>query len=211
MLLPRHSLFPPRGGERGKFSIMPQPRKLHPTFFARSVHVVAPELIGAILLFNGVGGRIVEVEAYHHSDPAAHSYRGRTARNAAMFGPPGHAYVYRSYGIHWCLNFVCEREGSASAVLIRALEPLEGLARMRRRRGLGDKRLLCAGPGRLAAALGISGAHDGLTLDLPPFELFAHTGKIAIAVGVRIGITEAVDQPWRYGLAGSRFLSKPFR
>src|SRR5213082_2691961 len=108
------------------------PKLLGRAFFARSVQVVAPDLIGATLLFRGAGGTIVEVEAYHHTDPAAHSYRGRTARNAVMFGPPGYAYVYRSYGIHWCLNFVCEEEDSASAVLIRALEPLQGLAKMRR-------------------------------------------------------------------------------
>src|SRR5438552_9559237 len=143
---------------------------LHKTFFARSVHQVAPDLIGATLKFNGVGGRIVEVEAYHHTDPAAHSFNGETERNAVMFGPPGYAYVYRSYGMHWCLNFVCERAGSASAVLIRALEPLEGLAKMRRRRGLADERLLCAGPGRLAEALGITRVHNGLPLDALPFE-----------------------------------------
>ncbi len=180
-------------------------------FFARSVHAVAPDLIGATFLFNGVGGRIVEVEAYHHTDPAAHSYGGPTERNAVMFGPPGFAYVYRSYGIHWCVNFVCEPAGSASAVLIRAIEPLAGLAIMRRRRGLLDERLLCAGPGRVCEALGVTRAHNGLPLDAPPFELRRRTGKVEIAVGPRIGITKAVDHPWRYGLAGSRFLSKPFR
>src|SRR5258708_27695760 len=127
-------------------------------FFDRSVHEVAPELIGATLLVGGVGGVIVEVEAYHHTDPAAHSYRGRTDRNAVMFGPAGHAYVYRSYGIHWCLNFVCEGEGSASAVLIRALKPVAGLAAMRRRRGTSDERRLCAGPGRLCEALAVTHA-----------------------------------------------------
>src|SRR5207302_5678301 len=149
-------------------------------FFSRSVHAVAPDLIGVTLLFKGAGGIIVEVEAYHQTDPAAHSFGGQTERNAIMFGPPGRAYVYRSYGIHWCLNFVCEREGSASAVLIRALQPTTGLAAMRRRRGLTDARLLCAGPGRLAEALGITRAHNGLALDAPPFELHARTEKAEI-------------------------------
>jgi len=180
-------------------------------FFTRSVHAVAPDLIGATFLFNGVGGRIVEVEAYHHTDPAAHSFGGRTERNAVMFGPPGFAYVYRSYGIHWCVNFVCEPEGSASAVLIRAIEPLEGIAKMRRRRRTRDERLLCAGPGRVCEALGITRAHNGLRLDAAPFELHRRTGKVEIAVGPRIGITKAIERPWRYGLEGSRFLSKPFR
>ncbi len=190
---------------------MPKPSLLRRDFFARSVHAVAPELIGAVLLFRGVGGRIVEVEAYHHTDPAAHSFNGRTERNAVMFGPPGFAYVYRSYGIHWCLNFVCEREGSASAVLIRALEPTHGIATMRRRRGLKDERLLCSGPGRLCEALGVTGAHSGLALDRPPFRLEPRPAPVEIAVGRRIGITKAVELPWRYGLDGSRFVSKPFK
>jgi DNA-3-methyladenine glycosylase len=185
--------------------------KLHRNFFDRSVHQVAPDLIGATLLVAGIGGTIVEVEAYHDTEPAAHSFNGRTERNAVMFGPPGHAYVYRSYGIHWCANFVCEREGSAGAVLIRALEPTRGLQTMRRRRGVADDRLLCAGPGRLCEALGVTHAHNGLALDRPPFELRARTNEVAIAVGLRIGITKAVELPWRYGLEGSRFLSKPFR
>src|SRR6266851_8404784 len=166
---------------------MPRPRRLHQDFFARSVHEVAPDLIGATLLLKGAGGIIVEVEAYHHTDPAAHSFGGRTERNAVMFGPPGFAYVYRSYGIHWCLNFVCEPEGSASAVLIRAVEPLEGLAKMRRRRGLTGERLLCSGPGRLAEAMGVTIAHSGLRLDRPPFELYAREKQPEIAAGVRIG------------------------
>ena len=187
------------------------PKRLTRAFFRRSVHEVAPDLIGATLLVNGVGGRLVEVEAYHHTDPAAHSYRGPTARNAVMFGPPGYAYIYRSYGIHWCLNFVCEPKGLASAVLIRALEPTDGLATMRRRRGLSDVRVLCAGPGRVCEALGITAAHNGLALDEPPFALFARTGEAEVIAGPRIGITKAAEKPWRYGLRGSAFLSKPFR
>jgi DNA-3-methyladenine glycosylase len=163
------------------------------------------------LLVEGIGGPIVEVEAYDHEDPAAHGYRGRTERNASMFGPPGHVYVYRSYGIHWCLNLVCEQEGSASAVLIRALEPRHELDEMRARRGLEDARLLCAGPGRLCQALGITGEHDGLPLDRPPFELLPREEEPEIAVGPRVGITKAAEQPWRYGLAGSRFLSRAMR
>ncbi len=190
---------------------MALPPKLRRSFFDRPVLKVAPDLIGATLLVNGVGGRIVEVEAYHHTDPAAHSYNGRTERNAVMFGPPGVAYVYRSYGIHWCLNFVCEEEGSASAVLIRALEPTAGIAAMRRRRGLADERALCSGPGKLCEALGVSHRDNGLPLDRPPFELRAREGTPEIAVGVRIGITKAVEHPWRFGLKGSRYLSKPFK
>jgi DNA-3-methyladenine glycosylase len=185
-------------------------KHLSRNFFRRSVHEVAPDLIGAVLLFNGVGGRIVELEAYDQTDPAAHSFRGPTPRNAVMFGPPGYAYVYRSYGIHWCLNFVCEPPGSAGAVLIRALEPTEGLTAMRRRRGVKDERLLCSGPGRLCEALRITAAHNGLALDAPPFALFARIGTVEVVVGPRIGITKAVDNPWRYGEKGSRFLSKPF-
>jgi DNA-3-methyladenine glycosylase len=184
---------------------------LHSSFFARSVHAVAPDLIGATLLVANSGGIIVEVEAYHHTEPAAHSFRGRTERNAVMFGPPGFAYVYRSYGIHWCLNFVCEPEGSASAVLIRALEPSHGLATMRRRRGLADVRLLCSGPGRLCEALGITNAHNGLALDQPPFRLLARDKEVEIVSGPRIGLTKAIELPWRYGLKGSTFVSKPFR
>jgi len=183
-------------------------KPLKRAFFSRSVHEVAPDLIGATLLVNGVGGIIVEVEAYHHTDPAAHSFRGPTLRNKVMFGPPGFAYVYRSYGIHWCVNFVCESEGSASAVLIRALQPTRGIAAMRRRRALHDERSLCSGPGKLTEALGITAAHDGLPLDAPPIALHARASKPEIAAGVRIGITKAVELPWRYGLKDSRFLSK---
>ena len=185
-------------------------RPLKRAFFARSVRKVAPDLIGATLLVNGVGGIIVELEAYHHSEPAAHSFRGPTPRNLVMFGPPGVAYVYRSYGIHWCMNFVCEKEGSASAVLIRALQPTHGIPAMRRRRGLHDERLLCSGPGKLTEALGITDQHNGLPLDAPPIALYARTKKPDIVTGVRIGITKAVELPWRYGLKCSKFLSKPF-
>jgi DNA-3-methyladenine glycosylase len=188
-----------------------QKRQLARGFFARSVHEVAPELIGATFLVEGIGGPIVEVEAYHHTDPAAHSFGGPTARNAVMFGPPGYAYVYRSYGIHWCVNFVCEAEDSASAVLIRALMPTNGLPTMRRRRGLENERLLCAGPGRLCEALAITRAYNGMALDRAPFALFARTSPVEIAAGPRVGISKAADLPWRYGWAGSRFLSRPFR
>jgi DNA-3-methyladenine glycosylase len=184
---------------------------LRRSFFDRSVHEVAPELIGASFLFEGAGGMIVEVEAYHHTDPAAHSYVGRTARNAVMFGPPGYAYVYRSYGVHWCVNFVCEAEGSASAVLIRALAPTAGFAIMRDRRRFEDDRLLCSGPGRLCQALAITDTQNGWPLDRPPFELRAATQPQDIAAGPRIGITKAAEKPWRYGLKGSPFLSRPFR
>lgn len=163
------------------------------------------------MLFRGVGGVIVEVEAYHQTDPAAHSFGGPTARNAVMFGPPGYAYVYRSYGIHWCLNFVCEPTGTASAVLIRALAPTHGIAVMRRRRGVSDERLLCSGPGRLCEALGITDAQYGLALDRPPFAIFARDAQVEIAIGPRIGLTKAAEQPWRYGLKGSPFLSKRFK
>ncbi|HEX4324729.1 MAG TPA: DNA-3-methyladenine glycosylase [Gaiellaceae bacterium] len=179
-------------------------------FFARSVHEVAPELIGATLSVDGVGGTIVEVEAYDQDDPASHGFGGPTARTASMFGPPGHAYVYRSYGIHWCLNLVCAPAGRAEAALVRALEPTHGLAVMRERRRLEAARALCSGPGKLCQALGITRACDGLALDEPPFELVARESAPPLVVGPRIGITRAVDQPWRYGLAGSPFLSRRF-
>ena len=180
------------------------------SFFARDVREVAPDLIGATMMVDGVGGIIVEVEAYHHTEPAAHSYNGPTPRNQIMFGPPGFAYVYRSYGIHWCVNFVCEAEGSASAVLIRAIEPTFGVDAMRRRRGLEDVRSLCSGPGKLTEAMGITIAHNALPLDAPPIELFARPGDVEVVTGLRIGITKAVELPWRYGLKDSRYLSKPF-
>src|SRR4051794_38226632 len=185
-------------------------KPLKRSFFNRSVHEVAPDLIGATLLVDGVGGIITEVEAYHHTEPAAHSFNGPTPRNLVMFGPPGFAYVYRSYGIHWCVNFVCEKAGSASAVLIRALEPTHGIAAMRRRRKLHDERSLCSGPGKVTQALGITHAHNALALDAPPIALYARAGKPEITAGGRVGITKAIELPWRYGLKGSRFLSKPF-
>jgi DNA-3-methyladenine glycosylase len=185
-------------------------KRLTREFFARPVHEVAPELIGATLLLDGVGGRIVEVEAYDQDDPASHSFRGRTTRTASMFGPAGHAYVYRSYGIHWCLNLVCAPDGRAEAALVRALEPTCGLEAMRERRGLHAARALCSGPGKVCQALGITRVHDGLALDEPPFELLARESEPQLTVGTRIGITRAVEQPWRYGLAGSAFLSRRF-
>jgi DNA-3-methyladenine glycosylase len=185
--------------------------RLSRDFFARSVHEVAPELIGATLLLDGVGGVIVEVEAYDQEDPASHGFRGPTARNAAMFGPPGHAYVYRSYGIHWCINVVCDVEGRAEAALLRALEPTRGLDTMRARRGVDDPRQLCSGPGKLCQALAITREHDGLPLDRRPFALHAREAEPEIATGPRIGITRAAGLPWRYVLAGSRFLSRPLR
>ena len=174
------------------------------------MHEVAPELIGTTLLVDGVGGTIVEVEAYDQDDPASHGFRGRTARTASMFGPPGHGYVYRSYGIHWCLNLVCAEEGRAEAALVRALEPTHGLDAMRERRGAEAERSLCSGPGKLCQALGISRVYDGLALDEPPFELLARESEPELVTGPRIGITRAVEHPWRFGLAGSPFLSRPF-
>jgi DNA-3-methyladenine glycosylase len=183
---------------------MPLPR----SWFDRDVESVARDLVGATLLVNGVGGVIVETEAYDADDPASHSVRGPTPRNAAMFGPHGHAYVYRSYGIHWCFNIVC-RPGSA--VLIRAIEPLYGVDAMVARRGLADPRRLCAGPGRLCQALGIDKALDHARLDQPPFAIDPATAVPPIHAGPRIGITLATGTPWRFCLSGSRFLSKPVR
>ncbi len=191
------------------------PRHLQPARidFGAPSHEVARWLIGVTVLVDGVGGRIVETEAYDRDDPASHTYNGPTARNAAMFGPPGHAYVYRSYGLHWCLNFVCREAGHGAGVLIRALEPTAGLARMRRRRGLDDERLLCAGPGRVAQALGVDASFNGKSLDAPPFVLLAAPDDhppVQVATGPRIGISKAMEVPWRFGERGSRFLSKPF-
>lgn len=191
--------------------------------FSAPSHEVAPQLIGVTVLVNGVGGRIVETEAYDMTEPASHTFSGPSERNAAMFGPPGHAYVYLSHGIHWCLNFVCREAGHGAGVLIRAIEPLAGLDAMRVRRGGEDVRMLCSGPGKLCQAMGVTRtAHNGKPLGAPPFELLARgawearTGLaagqgVALAVGPRIGISKAVELPWRFGEAGSRFLSRPFR
>ena len=181
---------------------------LRRSFFARSVHEVAPDLIGVTLLVDGVGGRIVEVEAYDREDPASHGHRGRTLRNASMFGPPGHAYVYRSYGIHWCLNLVCGEEGVPEAALVRALEPTAGIDEQRRRRGLEDVRALCSGPGKLCQALAITREHDGLGLDRAPFRLQERREAPEIATAPRIGITRATELSWRYLEAGSAFISR---
>jgi DNA-3-methyladenine glycosylase len=178
-------------------------------FYAPS-HEVARQLIGVVVLVDGVGGRIVETEAYDREDPASHSFSGPTERNGAMFGAPAHAYVYRSYGIHWCLNFVCREEGHGAGVLIRALEPLAGLGAMRARRGLEAERLLCSGPGKLCQALGVSRVHNGMALALPPFALAPAPAGLEVVAGPRIGISKAMAVPWRFGLAGSRFWSRPF-
>lgn len=180
------------------------------SFFQRPAPDVAHDLIGTLLLVDGVGGLVVEAEAYDHLDPASHSFRGRTARNATMFGPAGHAYVYRSHGIHWCLDLVCGAEPLGSAVLIRALEPRRGVEAMRQRRGMSDPRLLCAGPGRLCQALGITGAMNGAALDRPPFSIAADGVVPDVISGPRIGITRGREAPWRFGWAGSAFLSRAF-
>ncbi|MBS1182698.1 MAG: DNA-3-methyladenine glycosylase [Proteobacteria bacterium] len=172
---------------------------------------LAPLLIGATLLVDGVGGVIVETEAYEADDPASHSFTGERPRNQAMFGPPLTAYVYRSYGIHWCFNIVTGPAGHGAAVLVRAIEPTTGLAAMAERRRMAEPRLLAAGPGRLTEALGITVRHNGLPLDAPPFELTPRADAPDIVTGPRIGITKAVDRPWRFGLRGSPFLSRPFR
>jgi DNA-3-methyladenine glycosylase len=177
-------------------------------FWDRHPVEVARDLIGWSVFKDGVGGRIVETEAYHHEDPASHTFGGPTPRNAVMFGPPAHLYVYRSYGIHWCMNFVCGH-GEGAAVLIRALEPTAGLQEMHERRGLTDIRALCSGPGKLCQALAVTRAHDGLSLEAPPFELRPGTAS-GIVAGPRIGITKAAEIPWRFGEAGSKFVSRPF-
>lgn len=177
-------------------------------FLDRDAATVARELLGAELLVAAIGGRIVETEAYAPDDPASHSFRGPTPRNLSMFKGPGHVYVYRSYGIHWCLNFVCR---AGSAVLVRALEPTEGLATMRERRGLADPRALCSGPGKLCAALAVTGDLDGHLVTAFPFSLTLPSQRVDFVAGPRIGITKATDLPWRFGVKASRFLSRPFR
>lgn len=171
----------------------------------------ARSLVGATLTLEGVGGVVVETEAYDRADPASHSFSGQTPRNAAMFGPPGRAYVYRSYGIHWCLNVVCGPPGYGAAVLIRAIAPVSGLDAMRQRRGTENPRLLCAGPGRLCQALGVTREHDGLAIDAPPFRLAASLGPVDLVAGPRIGISRGIDRPWRFGLRGSPYLSRALR
>ncbi len=201
---PIHGRIPPAGAEDLSGA------KNFQAFFARDPVTVARELIGTTLLVDGVGGRIVETEAYAPDDPASHSYKGKRPGNASMFSDPGTAYVYRSYGIHWCLNFVCT---TASAVLIRALEPATGIDQMiERRGGIADLRLLCSGPGRLCQALGVNKDLDGRLFDRAPFNLDVRASEpVTLLAGPRIGLTRAMDTPWRFGMAGSRFLSKPFR
>ncbi len=185
-------------------------RKLKPGDFQGDSHEVARALIGAILFIDGVGGRIVETEAYDRLDPASHSFSGPTSRNQAMFGPPGRAYVYRSYGIHWCLNFVCREEGHGAGVLIRALEPLMGLDLMRERRSLDDIRLLCSGPGRVGQALGIRPEMNGMRLDQSPFQVLSADQTYPVIKGPRIGISKAKEVHWRFGMRASPFISRKF-
>jgi DNA-3-methyladenine glycosylase len=186
-------------------------RLLTPLDFKGNSPDVARMLIGAVLLVDGVGGKIVETEAYDREDPASHSFSGVTPRNQAMFGPPGRAYVYRSYGIHWCLNFVCREEGHGAGVLIRAIEPLYKIDVMRERRGLQDLRLLCSGPGRVGQALGITHELNGSRLDRAPVKVIAAHEPVEIVSGPRIGISKAVEVEWRFGEANSRYLSRKFQ
>ena len=180
---------------------------LDATFLQRDAVAVARDLVGCMLALDGCGGRIVEVEAYTRDDPASHSWPGRTARNAAMFGPPGHVYVYRSYGIHWLLNLVC---ADASAVLVRALRPEVGRDTIAARRPGVPERDWCRGPGRLGRALAVGPQHDGLPLGGGPFTLRAGGGRSPdVTATRRIGISKAVEMPWRFVEAGSRFVSSP--
>lgn len=179
-----------------------------PEFFDRPAESVARDLIGATFLVDGVGGRVVETEAYDAGDPASHSFRGATARNAPMFGPPGRAYVYRVYGLHWCFNIVCDAVGAGSAVLVRALEPTSGIETMRARRGVVDVRDLCSGPGKLCQALAINGALNGASVLEAPMALSMATSAPTIIRGKRIGVSVGLETPWRFADAGSRFLSR---
>lgn len=180
-----------------------------PDFFHRPADAVAHDLIGALLLVDGVGGRVVETEAYDPDDPASHSFRGPTARNAPMFGPPGRAYVYRIYGLHWCFNIVCDANRSGSAVLIRALAPTAGIGIMQMRRGLLPIRELCSGPGKLCQALAINDEHNGASLAAPPFTLISAVQPARVAQGRRIGLRVGVETARRYVDADSGFLSRP--
>jgi len=186
--------------------------RLDRDFFARPVAEVAPDLVGCMLTVDGVGGLIVETERYEQDDPASHSFRGPRGRALVMFGPPGHLYVYRSYGLHWCVNLVCEPEGRGAAVLIRALAPVHGVAHMRARRRSVDDRLLCAGPGRLTQALAIDRHLDGADAVAPDgrVRLYGRVAPVTPVAGPRIGITKAADRPWRFGMPGSPYLSRPF-
>ena len=179
--------------------------------FKRTAPIVARQLIGATLLFNGVGGVVVETEAYDEAEPASHSYPGPTLRNSVLFGPPGHVYVYLSYGIHWCLNISCREIGHGAGVLIRALEPISGIAEMMRRRHQTEIRRLCAGPGQLGQALGVTSALNGKRIDLRPFRLVPAAVRPKVVRGARIGISKAIELKWRFGLSGSAYLSRPFR
>lgn len=212
MAAPRKNRLPPTFSRRTVQPFHAEAVKHHltPADFDRPSEQMAQALIGATLLVDGIGGRIVETEAYDRTDPASHSFAGPTARNQSMFGPPGRAYVYRSYGIHWCLNFVCREEGHGAGVLIRAIEPQYGIETMQRRRGVDELRLLCSGPGRVGQALAITPDLNGRRLDQPPFRVLAADGSQQIVAGPRIGISKAMEVHWRFGLAGSRFLSRPF-
>ncbi len=184
--------------------------RLGANFFDRSVHLVARELIGCQLFFAGCGGMIVETESYERDDPACHAYVGLTDRTEALFGPPGRAYVYLSYGIHSLLNFVAEPEGEAAAVLIRALEPTAGLAQMRERRGERPDRDLCSGPGKLTEALGIGLEQNRADLSRAPFLIQPPEGDAPeVLTGPRVGITKAVERPWRFAAADSPYVSSP--
>jgi DNA-3-methyladenine glycosylase len=182
---------------------------LDDAFYDQEVSALAQALIGCEILVDGIGGRIFETEAYDAADPASHSFGGPTARNAPMFGPRGRAYVYRIYGVHWCLNVVGGLQPGA-AVLIRALQPTSGVEAMAARRGTADPRRLCAGPGRLCQALGVTASHNGLSLSAPPFSLSPPAQRYEVKAGPRIGISKATEQAWRFGVAGSPFLSRPF-